>query len=106
MTLGVSLIIIAVGAILTWAVHPSHPGSVNVNTVGIILLILGFVAFLLDLMLWSEWGPGYMRRRTVVAGDPAYPAGAYPPRRSAWPRRRVVREDVVEQPGGPPGPPP
>ena len=105
MTLGVSLIIIAVGAILTWAVHPQHAGSVNVNTAGVILMIVGFVAFLLDLMLWSEWGPGYMRRRTVVA-DPAYPAAAYPARRAAWPRRRVVQEDVVEQPGGPPVPPP
>src|SRR5579884_1582982 len=108
MTLGVSLILIAVGAILTWAVHPSHPGSVNVNTVGVILMIVGFVAFLLDLMLWSEWGPGYARRRTVVAADPAYPAAApaaYPARRYAWPRRRrVVQEDVVE-PGPPPGAP-
>jgi hypothetical protein len=50
-TVGVSLIIIAVGAVLTWAVHPSHPGSVNVNTVGVILLVVGFVAFLLDLVL-------------------------------------------------------
>lgn len=105
MTLGVSLIIIAVGAILAWAVHPQHPGSVNVNTAGYILIVVGFVAFLLDLMLWSEWGPGYMRRRAVVA-DPAYGAPAYPQRRrSAWPRRRAVQEDVVEQPG-PPAPPP
>jgi len=96
MTIGVSLIIIAVGAILTWAVHPTHPGSVNVNTVGVILLVVGFAAFLLDLVLWSDWGPGYLRhRRTVVASDPAYPAGTYPP--AAAPRR-VVQEEIVEQP--------
>jgi len=103
MTLGVSLIIIAVGAILAWAVHPQHPGSVNVNTAGYILMVVGFVAFLLDLVLWSEWGPGYLRRRTVVAGEPY---AAYPARRAGWPRRRVVQEEVVEQPGGPPVPPP
>src|SRR6201992_345121 len=102
MTLGVSLIIIAVGAILTWAVHPTNPGSVNVNTVGVILMIVGFVAFLLDLMLWSDWGPGYLRtrRRTVVAADPAYPAApvAAAPVAPAAPQRRVVQEEVVDQP--------
>jgi hypothetical protein len=100
-TIGVSLILIAVGAILTWAVHPTHPGSVDVNTVGVILMVVGLVAFLLDLVLWSDWGPGYMRRRrTVVAADGAYPVASYPP---AAPRRRVVQEDVVEE-QSPPGP--
>jgi hypothetical protein len=101
-TLGVSLILVAVGAVLTWAVHPAHEGSVDPNTVGVILMIVGLVAFLLDVMLWSEWGPGYIRRRSVVsAADPAYPAG-YSYRR-AWPRRRAAaRDEVVEPPAGPP----
>ena len=98
MTLGVSLIIMAVGAILTWAVHPAHEGSVDPQTVGVILMIVGFVAFLLDLMLWSEWGPGYMRRRgVVVEGAPVY-------RRASYPRRR--RATVVEEEEAAPPPPP
>jgi hypothetical protein len=76
MTIGVSLTIIAVGAVLTWAVHPSHPGSVNVNTVGVILLIVGYVAFLLDLV-WSERGPLSLRRRTVAVEQSR--AGPPPP---------------------------
>jgi hypothetical protein len=87
MGLGVSLIVIAVGAILAWAVHPAHPGSVDVNTVGVILLVVGIVGFVLDLMLWSEWGPRYVRRDVV---DHRWPYAR---------RRRTVVEDDV------PGPP-
>src|SRR5881227_2216293 len=99
MGVAVSLIVTAAGFILALAVHPSHPGSVNVNTVGWILVVVGLVAFLLDLMLWSEWGPGYMRR-TVVAD------GVAPVRRRgyAYPRRRTVVEE--EEVSGPPAPPP
>jgi hypothetical protein len=97
-TLGFSLIVIAVGAILTWAVHPAHEGSVDPQTAGVILMVVGLVAFLIGLLLWSEWGPGYLRRRAVVVEDaPAYR------RRVAYPRRRrtVVEEDVAPPP--PPG---
>jgi hypothetical protein len=102
MGIAVSLIIAAVGLILALAVHPSNPGSIDVNTVGWILFILGLVGLVIDLLLWSSWGPGYMRRRrTYAAGDPAY--SAYPARR--WgPRRTVVHEEEVADPG--PGAPP
>jgi hypothetical protein len=102
MTFGVSLILIAAGAIMTWAIHPEHPGSVNVHTVGVILMVVGFVAFLLDLLLWSEWGPGYMRRRAVVVDD-GYAEG-YPMRRAPYVRRRqeTVVEDDVAGPTAPP----
>jgi hypothetical protein len=72
-------------------VHPAHPGSVDVNTVGVVLLVVGIVGFLLDLMLWSEWGRSYVRRDDVVV--------------RRWPstrRRRTVVEDDV--PGPPPAP--
>ena len=95
MGLAVSLLIAAVGLILALAVHPTGTHSVDVNTVGWILFLVGLVGFILDLLLWSNWGPGYMRRRTAyAAGDPAYPA-----RRGA--RRTVVEEEEVA-----PGPPP
>jgi hypothetical protein len=96
MGLAVSLIIAAVGLILALAVHPANPGSVDVNTVGWILFLLGLVGFIIDLMLWSQWGPGYMRRRTVVDGGPAYAT-----RRPAA-RTRTVVEEVDEPPAGPP----
>jgi hypothetical protein len=92
----VSLIIIAVGFILALAVHPTHPGSVNVNTVGWILVVVGLFGFIADLLLWSSWGPGYLRRTSYVEGpgDAGYPA------RRGYGRRRVIEEEEA----GPPGP--
>ena len=74
----------------------------NVDAVGVILMIVGFVAFLLSLMMWrSWWGPGALTsRRTYVdrgAGPP--PADPYAG------RRRVVHEEQVDA-GPPPGAPP
>jgi beta-lactamase regulating signal transducer with metallopeptidase domain len=71
MGLGVSFILIAVGAVLAWAVHVSTNGF-NVHTVGYILLVVGIIGALLSLIFWSSWvGPGYFtqggaRRRTVI----------------------------------------
>jgi hypothetical protein len=96
MGFAVSIIVTAVGFILALAVHPEHPGSVNVNTVGWILVVFGLIAFFADLLLWSSWGPGYLRR-TYVDEGPGY--GAYPARRGYYSRRRVIEEDDV-----PPGP--
>lgn len=95
----VSLVIVAVGFILALAVHPTHPGSVNVNTVGWILVVVGFVGFLADLILWSSWGPGYLRRGTYVDQGPGY-GGGY---RSRWGygRRRVIEEEEGPQGPGP-----
>ena len=85
MGIGVSLILIAVGAVLAFAVHVTTSGF-NVNTVGYILLVVGVVGALISLVFWSSWaGPGYFTRRTYVDDDVA------PVRR----RRRVIDEDVV-----------
>lgn len=96
----VSLIVTAFGFVLALAVHPEHPGSVNVNTVGWILVVFGLIGFFADLLLWSSWGPGYMRR-TYVDERPGYDRGygAYPTRRG-YGRRRVIEEEE----GGPQGP--
>ena len=92
----VSIIITAVGFILALAVHPTHQGSVDVNTVGWILVVVGLIGFLVDLMLWSSWGPGYLRRTYVDRG------AGYPARR--YPRRRVIEEEEVGPgPGAGPG---
>jgi len=40
----VGLIVTVVGFILALAVHPTHPGSVNVNTVGWIMVVVGLIA--------------------------------------------------------------
>ena len=47
-----SLLVSAVGLILALAVHPANPGSVDPNTVGWILFVVGLVGLILDLLLW------------------------------------------------------
>ena len=67
MVSGVSLFLVAVGAILTWAVRVTVPG-VSVHTVGIILMVVGAVGALGSLVFWN--GPLSRRRSTVVREDP------------------------------------
>ena len=71
MGIGVSILLIAVGAVLAFAVHVSTSGF-NLHTIGWILMIVGAIGVLLSLIFWSSWGG--------VGG----PAGR---------RREVIRED-------------
>jgi hypothetical protein len=50
MTIGTSLFIIAVGAILRYAVT-AHVAGINVHTAGLILMIVGIVGLVLGLFL-------------------------------------------------------
>lgn len=68
MGLGVSLILIAVGAVLTWAVSASVSG-IDINVVGVILLVVGSLGLVLSLLFWSTWG-GARRRTTYVEDGP------------------------------------
>jgi Domain of unknown function (DUF6458) len=79
--IGVSLILIAVGAVLAFAVHVTTSGF-NVNTVGYILLVVGAIGALISLVFWSSWGGVGGSRRTVVEDGPVA-------------RRRTVVEDEV-----------
>ena len=75
MGLGVGIFLMAVGAILAFAVKATS-GAVDVHTVGWILMGVGFASILLSLVLWQSWaGLGYWtRRRTYVdEGPPAEP---------------------------------
>ena len=72
MGIGVSMLLIAAGAVLIWAVDVTVNG-VTLVTIGWILLIVGAVGALLSLIFWSSWGgvgaPGGGRRREVVRED-------------------------------------
>jgi membrane protein implicated in regulation of membrane protease activity len=102
--IAVSLILIAVGAILTWGVS-AHTSGVNLHVVGVILMILGVVSLLLTLLFWDSWYGRRAFRRTAYADDgyaarrPAAPRRAYRGR-----RRTVVEEDVAARPDDPPMP--
>ena len=103
MGLAVSLILVAAGAILTCGVT-SEPSALNIDAIGVILMVIGLVGFVLTLLLWqSWWGPGYFSRASYVEGGPArpwYTAGT-------WGRRRTtyVEDEAPPPPGGPPPPP-
>ena len=60
MRLGASLFLIAVGAVLTWAVHVDNTKGFNVNTAGVILMVVGAVALVAELIYSMS------RRRTDV----------------------------------------
>jgi hypothetical protein len=88
MGIPVSIFLIAIGAILAFAVDATTSG-LNLHTVGWILMAAGLVGLVLSLIMWDSWaGGGYFgrSRRTAVYDAPTRPAG----------RRTVVREDVDE----------
>ena len=63
MGISTSLVLIAVGAILKWAVTATVSG-VNLQTVGVVLMIVGAVGLVLSLIFWSSWG-GFRARNTT-----------------------------------------
>jgi hypothetical protein len=65
MGLGVSLFLMAVGAILTFAVELETSG-IDLNVVGIILMVVGVIGLLVSLMFWSSFAPFRRDDRTVV----------------------------------------
>ena len=73
MGIGVSLILIAVGAVLVWAVEATVSG-VDLVAVGWILVIVGAAGALLSLIFWSSWGGyGPHRREAVYRDEPPLP---------------------------------
>jgi hypothetical protein len=83
MSIGASIFLLVVGAILTFAVNVSTEGF-NINTVGIILMIAGVIGLLMSLLFWSSFSP--YRRRTVTPGERLVP-----------PEERVVEERRIER---------
>ena len=69
MGIGTSLFLIAVGAILEYAVHPTNTHGFDINTIGLILMIVGAIGLVLSLVFWNSWG-GFSRRRTYVEEGP------------------------------------
>lgn len=75
MGLGTSIFLIALGAILRFAVHVSTSGF-NLHTIGVILMIVGAVGLIISLLWMTIWSD---RRNRAYVDDPAYPASRRPP---------------------------
>lgn len=63
MGIGISLILLAVGAVLTWAVSYEVSG-LDLNVVGVILMVVGAIGLVLSMLFWSSFAP-YGRREVV-----------------------------------------
>lgn len=64
MAIGISLLLIAIGAILTWAVNYTVSG-VDLNAVGVILMVVGAIGLLMWVIFWSSFMP-FRRRETYI----------------------------------------
>ncbi len=77
MTIGSSILLIAIGAILKYAVT-THISGFNLQTAGVILMLVGILGLILSLLytfVWSERGRG-----RVAEGEYDAPTRNIPPR--------------------------
>ena len=95
MGIGGSIFLLAVGAILAFAVHANISG-IDINIIGWILMAAGLIGLIITLWYWNS------RRRTVVTRQSQQPVtgGATYPNNQYRSEYRETREDV------PPPPPP
>lgn len=100
MSIGVGIFLLAVGAILAFAVHVNS-GWLNVNTVGWILILAGLVELAITLGVWSK------RRHTSTVSQREVYQDGHP---VTVTERRSVNDPTVPAETGPggsiPAPPP
>jgi hypothetical protein len=77
MTIGGSLLLIAVGAILKWAVT-AHVSWIDLQTAGTVLFVVGLVGLFVSLVYTFWWA---QRERPPAASDPARSMTPPPSRR-------------------------
>jgi hypothetical protein len=68
MATGISLFFLAVGAILTFAINTTVSG-IDIDTIGVILMVIGLLGMLFSLVLWDNWNPRYRRDDLVTDRD-------------------------------------
>ena len=73
MGIGASITLLALGAILTFAIGADTVDIVNINVIGIILMIAGAVGLLLTLLVFNrDRGPGTREERVVTRDRDVY----------------------------------
>jgi hypothetical protein len=70
MGIGFSLFLIAVGAVLAYAVNAQVTG-IEIQTVGLILMVVGGIGLILSFLFWSSFSP-YGRRDRAALDDVVY----------------------------------
>jgi len=66
MGISLSILLIAIGAVLAWAVNAEVSG-IDVQAAGVILVVVGSLGLLISLFFWSSWG-GFGNHRGAGAG--------------------------------------
>jgi uncharacterized protein DUF6458 len=66
MGISLSILLIAIGAVLAWAVDAEVSG-IDIQVAGIILVIVGAIGLVLSLVFWSSWG-GFGNRDSAAGG--------------------------------------
>jgi len=61
MGIGVSVFLLAVGGILAWGVNVDNAEGFNINTIGVILMVVGAIGLIVSLAIFGSRG-----RSTVV----------------------------------------
>lgn len=65
MGIGASLFLIATGAIMAFAINVDA-SAFDIDTIGVILMVVGAIGALLSMMFWSSWGGFRNRTETIV----------------------------------------
>ena len=98
MGIGVSIFLLALGAILAFAIDVQTNG-IDLNTVGVILMVVGAIGLATSFLFWDRMGFGAAGRRSVSRRTEYVDDGvAVAPRATAVGgvrERTVVRDDQV-----------
>ena len=81
---GTCVALIAIGAILRFAISAGSPHGLNVHVVGVIVIGAGVLGLLLSLLVWGPLNPA-RRRRAASAATTRPPVAAE--------QRRVYRDE-------------
>lgn len=93
MTIGASIFLIALGAVLAFAVDVTTSG-IDLNTIGVILMVVGVIGLAVGMVILNGGGfYGGPRRRTVVEDAYVDDGPVVAPR-----RRAVVEDAYVDEP--------
>ncbi len=95
MRIGAALALIAVGAILRFALAVSVTHGLYLNTIGDILMGVGLLGLILWFVMWAPWAQGRRTtyRQTTTADPRAYPPAGPAP--GGYPQGGSYRRDEV-----------
>jgi len=92
MRIGAALVLIAVGAILRFAIATVATHGVAIHTIGDILMLVGVLGVVLWMVIWAPWSG--RRRPAYRAGPAAYgDEPVYREERQVYRERPVYRDE-------------